>query len=62
MFLRLVASSQDKTFDTSKNLNGYPIILSTIVHSSSVSPNVIYNYTDFFNLNVASIFFRKRIC
>ena len=46
--VRLVTSSQDKTFDTSKYLNGNPIILSTIVHSSSVSPNVIYNPTDFF--------------
>ncbi len=60
MYLRLVASSQDKTFDTSKNLNGNPIILSTIVHSSSVSPNVIYNATDFFySLNIVSIFLEK---
>ncbi len=56
----MVASSQDKTFDTSKNLNGNPIILSTIVHSNSVSPNVIYNSTDFFySLNVASNFLEK---
>ena len=48
VYLRLVASSQDKTFDTSKNLNGNPIKLSTIVHSNAVSPNVIYNATDFF--------------
>ncbi len=48
MSLRLVASSQDKAFDTTKNLNGNPIILSTIVHSNAVSPNVIYNATDFF--------------
>jgi len=60
VYLRLVASSQDKTFDTSKNLNGNPIILSTIVHSNSVSPNVIYNATDFFySLNVASNFLEK---
>jgi len=48
VYVRLVASSQNKTFDTAKNLNGNPIILSTIVHSSTVSPNVIYNATDFF--------------
>ena len=60
VYLRLVASSQDKTFDTAKYLNGNPVILSTIVHSSSVSPNVIYNATDFFySFNVASIFLEK---
>jgi hypothetical protein len=60
VYVRLVASSQDKTFDTSKILNGNPIILSTIVHSSSVSPNVIYNATDFFySINVASNFLEK---
>jgi len=60
VYLRLVASSQDKTFDTSKNLNGNPIILSTIVHSNAVSPNVIYNATDFFySLNVSSNFLEK---
>jgi hypothetical protein len=60
VYLRLVASSQDKTFDTAKYLNGNPVILSTIVHSSSVSPNVIYNATDFFySLNVASNFLEK---
>jgi hypothetical protein len=63
VYLRLIASSNDKTFDTSKNLNGNPVILSTIVHSSSVSPNVIYNATDFFySINDSSNFFRKRIC
>ena len=60
VYLRLVASSNDKTFDTSKNLNGNPVILSTIVHSSSVSPNVIYNATDFFySINVSSNFLEK---
>jgi len=60
VYLRLVASSQDKTFDTAKYLNGNPVILSTIVHSSSVSPNVIYNATDFFySFNVASNFLEK---
>ena len=48
MYVRLVASSQNKTYDTAKSLNGNPVILSTIVHSNSVSPNVIYNATDFF--------------
>ena len=60
VYLRLVASSQDKTFDTAKYLNGNPVILSTIVHSNTVSPNVIYNATDFFySFNVASIFLEK---
>ena len=27
VYLRLVSSSQDKTFDTSKNLNGNPVII-----------------------------------
>ena len=58
--LRLVSSSQDKTFDTSKNLNGNPVILSTIVHSSSVSPNVIQNATEFFySLSIPSNFLEK---
>ena len=60
VYLRLVASSQDKTFDTAKYLNGNPVILSTIVHSNTVSPNVIYNATDFFySFNVASNFLEK---
>ena len=60
VYLRLVASSQDKTFDTTKNLNGNPIIFSSIVHSNSVSPNVVYNATDFFySLNISSNFLEK---
>ena len=62
VYVRLVASSQNKTFDTAKNLNGNPIILSTIVHSSAVSPVVIFNATEFFySLNVASNFLEKVI-
>jgi hypothetical protein len=60
MYVRLVASSQNKTYDTAKSLNGNPVILSTIVHSNAVSPNVIYNATDFFySLNVSSNFLEK---
>ncbi len=60
VYLRLVSSSQDKTFDTSKNLNGNPVILSTIVHSSSVSSNVIQNTTEFFySLSIPSSFLEK---
>jgi len=60
VYLRLVSSSQDKTFDTSKNLNGNPVIFSTIVHSSSVSPNVIQNATEFFySLSIPSNFLEK---
>ena len=56
----MVASSQNKTYDTAKSLNGNPVILSTIVHSNSVSPNVIYNATDFFySFNVSSNFLEK---
>jgi hypothetical protein len=60
IYVRLVASSQNKTYDTAKSLNGNPVILSTIVHSNSVSPNVIYNASDFFySLTVASNFLEK---
>jgi hypothetical protein len=60
IYVRLGASSQDKTYDTAKNLNGNPVILSTIVHSNAVSPNVICNATDFFySLNVSSNFLEK---
>ena len=47
VYLRLVTSSQNKTYDTT-NLNGNPIILSTMVHTSTVQSNVISNNSDMF--------------
>jgi len=51
--LRINASSEFKTFDTTKQLNGNPIILSTI----AIANNIIYNASDsFYSVNVASNF------
>ena len=53
VLLRINASSEYKTFDTSKKLNGNPIILTTI----SQSNNLIYNASDtFYSVNVSSNF------
>jgi hypothetical protein len=38
--VRLVVSSQDKTYDTKKNLNGNPILLSMATQSTLGSTNV----------------------
>ena len=60
VYLRLVTSSQDKTYDTTKGLNGNPIILSTVVHASSVQSNVISNNSELFNsLNIPSNFLNR---
>jgi hypothetical protein len=57
VYLRLVTSSQDKTYDTTKGLNGNPILLSTMVHASTVQSNVISNNSELFNsLNIPSNF------
>jgi hypothetical protein len=57
VYLRFVTSSQNKTYDTTKGLNGNPIILSTMVHTSTVQSNVIANASDmFYSLNIPSIF------
>ena len=57
VLLRINASSEYKTFDTSKKLNGNPIILSTIVHPAAQSNNLIYNASDmFYSVNVSSNF------
>jgi hypothetical protein len=59
-YLRLVTSSQNKTYDTTKGLNGNPIILSTMIHSSTVQSNVISNNSDmFYSLNIPSNFLQK---
>ncbi len=60
VYLRLVTSSQDKTYDTTEGLNGNPIILSTMVHTSTVQPNFIFNNSDmFYSLNIPSNFLQK---
>ena len=57
VYVRLVASSETKTYDTTKGLNGNPIILSTFASSSS---NNIYNNSDIFNcFHVSSNFLEK---
>jgi hypothetical protein len=51
--VRLVVSSQDKTYDTKKNLNGNPILLSMATQATLGSTNVLYNASEFFyNVNV----------
>ena len=51
--IRLVVSSQDKTYDTKKNLNGNPILISMATQSTIGSTNVLYNASEFFyNVNV----------
>ena len=60
VYLRLVTSSQNKTYDTTKGLNGNPIILSTMVHASTVQSNVISNNSDmFYSFNIPSNFLQK---
>ena len=60
VYVRLVASSETKTYDTTKGLNGNPVILSTVVHTSSVQSNVIFNNNDMFNsFHVSSNFLEK---
>ena len=60
VYVRLVASSETKTYDTTKGLNGNPVILSTVVHTSSVQSNVIFNNNDLFNsFHVSSNFLEK---
>ena len=60
VYLRLVTSSQDKTYDTTKGLNGNPILLSTIVHTSTIQSNVIANASDmFYSLNIPSNFLNR---
>ena len=56
--IRLVVSSQDKTCDTKKYLNGNPILLSMATQSTIGSTNVLYNASEFFyNVNVPTNFF-----
>ncbi len=58
-YIRLVASSETKTYDTTKGLNGNPIIYSTLVSSNNFVNN-IYNSSDMFNsFHVSSNFLEK---
>ena len=60
VYVRLVASSETKSYDTTKGLNGNPVILSTVVHTSTVQSNVIFNNNDMFNsFHVSSNFLEK---
>jgi len=57
ILLRLVVSTQDKTCDTKKFLNGNPIILSMAIGSDIAIPNVLYNASEFFyNINIPTNF------
>ena len=54
VYVRLVASSETKTYDTTKNLNGNPVILTL------QSGIVVYNNNDMFNsFHVSSNFLTK---
>ena len=53
ILLRLCVSSQDKTCDTKKFLNGNPILVSMATNATLGSTNVLYNGSEFFyNINV----------
>ena len=53
ILLRLCVSSQDKTCDTKKFLNGNPILVSMATNATLGSTNVLYNCSEFFyNINV----------
>jgi len=55
ILLRLCCSSQDKTCDTKKFLNGNPILLSMATNATLGSTNILYNASEFFyNINVPS--------
>ena len=58
VLLRLVTSTQDKTCDTKKFLNGNPILLSMATSSTANANNIIYNASEFFyNINVPTNIF-----
>jgi len=53
ILLRLCVSTQDKTCDTKKFLNGNPILVSMATNATLGSTNVLYNCSEFFyNINV----------
>jgi hypothetical protein len=58
--LRLVTSTQDKTYDTKKLLNGNPILLSLATSATANANNSIYNSSEFFyNTNVPNNIFSQ---
>ena len=58
--LRLVTSTQDKTYDTKKHLNGNPILLSVLSHGTAWEPTIINNASEFFyNINVPTNIFSQ---
>ena len=60
ILLRLVTSTQDKTCDTKKFLNGNPILISMATQSIIGSTNVLYNASEFFyNINVPTNIFSQ---
>ena len=60
VLLRLVTSSQDKTCDTKKFLNGNPILVSMATQSTVGATNVLYNASEFFyNINVPTNIFSQ---
>ena len=60
VLVRIVTSSQDKTCDTKKFLNGNPILISMATQSTVGSTNVLYNASEFFyNINVPTNLFSQ---
>jgi hypothetical protein len=60
VLLPLVTSTQDKTCDTKKFLNGNPILISMATQSTVESTNVLYNASEFFyNINVPTNIFSQ---
>jgi hypothetical protein len=60
VLLRMVTSTQDKTCDTKKFLNGNPILISMATQSTVNSTNVLYNASEFFyNINVPTNIFSQ---
>jgi hypothetical protein len=56
----LVTSTQDKTYDTKKNLNGNPILLSLTTLATANANNSIFNNSEFFyNINVPTNIFSQ---
>ena len=60
ILLRLVTSTQDKTCDSKKFLNGNPILISMATQAILGSTNVLYNASEFFyNINVPTNIFSQ---
>jgi hypothetical protein len=56
----MVTSTQDKTCDTKKFLNGNPIPISMATQSTVNATNVLYNASEFFyNINVPTNIFSQ---